>query len=299
MNEIILKLLPLILIIPIGYSLKKIGLFKTEDTEVLNKIIINLLLPAIVFGAFSKLVITREVLILPLSSLIIILSLFVVGLMISKLFKFDKKLAGSFTILFSSMEGGLIAYPLFFLLFEEQGLATFALWDISNAIVVFTLLYFWACKSGNEDVNFLQSIRMMFTCPIPIAIALGLMFNFLNISSELLNNLLIPIGNAAPAIIMLTLGIAMEPKLKNLKLPIITILSKTIIGGLLGLLVVEVFAFQGLYKLATIVGSTLPAPPLIYVFASEQNLEKEYVANYLSIALPIGIVVASLIFWVF
>jgi predicted permease len=295
LTEVMLKLLPILLIIPLGYCLKRIKIFKTEDTAILNKIIINLLLPAILFGAFSKLTITTELLLLPFSAALIILSLFAISIIISKFYKFEKKLSGSFTILFSSMEGGLIAYPLFFILFQEQGLATIALWDIANAIIVFTLLYFWACKCGNDDINLKQSIKMMITCPIPIAIVLGLIFNFLNINIELMNNVLTPLGNAAPAIIMLTLGIAMEPKIKNLKLPIITILSKTFIGGLLGLLIITLFDFQGLYKLATIVGATLPAPPVMYVFASEQNLEKEYIANYLSIALPVGIVVASLI----
>ena len=299
MNEIILKLLPVLLIIPLGYFLKRIELFKTEDTEVLNKIIINLLLPAIIFSAFSKLTITKELLILPFSSLIIILSLFVISIILAKQLKFEKKLSGSFTILFASMEGGLIAYPLFLILFKEQGLAAIVLWDISNAFIVFTLLYFWACKCGNDDINILQSIKNMITSPIPIAIGLGLLFNYLNINIELLNNFLIPLGNATPAIIMLTLGIAIEPKIKNLKLPVITIVLKTVIGGLLGLAIIEVFDFQGLYKLVTIAGATLPAPPLMYVFASEQNLEKEYVANYLSIALPIGIIVASIILGIF
>ena len=124
MNEITLKLLPILLIIPIGYFLKRIKLFKTEDTEILNKIIINLLLPAIVFSAFSKLTITKELLILPFSSLLIILSLFAISIIVTKLLKFDKRLSGSITILFSSMEGGLIAYPLFFVLFQEQGLVS-------------------------------------------------------------------------------------------------------------------------------------------------------------------------------
>jgi len=295
MNEVILKLLPVLLIIPIGYFLKRAKLFRVEDTDVLNKIIINLLLPAVVFSAFSKLAITKDLLILPFSALLIILSLFAFSIALTRLFKFEQKLAGSFTILFSSMETGMIAYPLFYILFQEKGLAAIALWDIANAFIVFTLLYFWACKSGKESSNVLQSFKMMITSPIPIAIALGLLFSGIGIKSELLNNVLAPLSSATPAIIMLTLGIAIEPKVKNLKLPLITIILKTIMGGLIGLLIVEVFNFQGLFRLATIVGATLPAPPVMYVFASEQNLEKEYVANYLSIALPAGVLVASII----
>ncbi len=295
MTEGLLNLLSVLLIIPLGFFLKRRKLFKIEDTDILNKIIINLLLPVIVFRAFSQVTITTELLLLPFSASIIILSLFAISLIISKIFNFEKKLSGSFTILFSSMEGGLIAYPLFYILFQEQGLATFALWDLANAIIVFTLLYFWACKCGKDNANLLQSIKVVFTCPIPIAIALGLLVNTSNVEIEFLNKMLTPLGNAAPAMIMLSLGIAMEPGIKNLKLPIITILLKTVIGGLLGLLVVVIFDFHGLYRLATIVGSTLPAPPVMYVFATEQNLEKEYIANYLSIALPVGVVVASLI----
>ena len=295
MNEIILKLLPVLLIIPLGYFLKRIKLFTIEDSNTLNKIIINLLLPAILFRTFSKISITKALLILPLSGSLIILSLFVISIVISKIFRFENKLAGSFTILFASMEGGLIAYPLFLVLFGEQGLAAFAFWDIANALIVFTLLYFWACKCGNDNSNVLLSLKKMITSPVIIAIVLGLLFSYLKLNIELLNGVLTPLGNATPAIIMLTLGIAIEPDVKGLKLPIYTIILKTIIGGLLGFFIVEIFDFQGLYKLVTIVGATLPATPVMYVFATQQDLEKEYIANYLSIALPIGILVAGLI----
>ncbi len=296
MGVILNTLIPVLLIIPLGYILKKVGIFKTDDTNILNKIIINLLLPAVLFGAFLQLELKKELLLLPLSGFIIILSLFLISIIIGKIFGWSKKLRGAFTIIFSSMEGGLIAYPLFFILFEQEGLATIALWDIANTIIVFTLLYFWACKYGGlREVQMKDAIMKVLTCPIPIAMFLGLLFNMLNINFIFLNNLISYFSAATPAIIMLTLGIAMEPSFKAMKIPVMTIVLKTIIGGILGILVSNIFNFTDLWRLVTIVAATLPAPAVIYVFASEQELNKKFVANYLSLALPIGVIVASII----
>ncbi|MFH1408794.1 MAG: AEC family transporter [Nanoarchaeota archaeon] len=296
MSTILNTLIPVLLIMPLGYLLKRVGLFKTDDTKILNKIILNVLLPAIVFSAFLQLELKKELLLLPLSGFIIILSLFFISIIIGRTFSWERRLKGSFTMLFASMEGGLIAYPLFLILFKEEGLATIALWDIANTIVVFTLLYFWACKcGGSRKGQAKDAFKKVVTCPIPIAMVLGLMFNTLHINLDFLNSIISYLGNATPAIIMLTLGIAMEPSLKTMKLPLITIISKTIIGGLLGLLVSSLFHFTGLWRLVTIVAATLPAPAVMYVFASEQKLDKRFVANYLSLALPIGVIVASII----
>lgn len=271
-------------------------MFKTDDTNILIKITINLLLPAVLFNAFLQLELKKELLLLPISGFVIIFSLFFISIIIGKMFKWEKKFKGTFTIIFASMEGGLIAYPLFLILFKQEGLVTIALWDISNTIIVFTLLYFWACKhGGTKEVRLKDAIMKVLTCPIPIAMFLGLLFNTLNINFIFLNNLISYLGDATPAIIMLTLGIAMEPSFKTMKMPIMTIISKIIIGGILGILVSSLFNFTGLWRLVTIVAATLPAPAVIYVFASEQKLDKRYVANYLSLALPIGVIIASVI----
>ena len=67
----------------------------------------------------------------------------------------------------------------------------------------------------------------------------------------------------------------MEPSLKTMKAPVLTILAKTVVGGLLGFFVASMFGLTGLWRLVTIVAATLPAPAVMYVFASEQNLEKQ------------------------
>jgi len=295
MTSIINTLIPVLLLIPLGYFLKRLGLFKKEDTGLLTKLIINLLLPAVIFHAFLQLELKKELWLLPLSGLIIIFLLFLISLVIGKILKWDKKLAAAFSIIFASMEGGLIGYPLFLILFKEEGLAAIALWDIANTLVVFTFLYFWAGKYGKESGNLKASVKKMITCPIPLAMILGIILNALNFSSLFIENFIAYLGNATPAIIMLTLGIALEPTFKAMKLPIITILLKTIIGLALAILIINLFNFTGLWRLVTLVAATLPAPAVIYIFAAKQKLNPDFVANYLSLALPIGVIIASLI----
>ena len=54
MNAIEVTILSIIVMIAVGYILKRIDFFSSEDTNLLNKIVINLLLPCMIFnGLYS------------------------------------------------------------------------------------------------------------------------------------------------------------------------------------------------------------------------------------------------------
>ena len=53
MTEILIKAICFVLMIALGYTLKKIGFFHTEDFTVLSKIVLNITLPCAVITNFS------------------------------------------------------------------------------------------------------------------------------------------------------------------------------------------------------------------------------------------------------
>ncbi|WP_315077409.1 AEC family transporter [uncultured Clostridium sp.] len=55
MNEVLTKTGVFILIIILGYSLKRIGFFKQSDFKVVSKIVLNITLPCAVISNFNKL----------------------------------------------------------------------------------------------------------------------------------------------------------------------------------------------------------------------------------------------------
>jgi predicted permease len=66
-------------------------------------------------------------------------------------------------------------------------------------------------------------------------------------------------------------------------------LLKTSIGLLLGWLAAAIFGLDGVERIAVIVASSLPPSMLTLVFAEENKLDTNYVANLLSTALPVAL----------
>ena len=95
MNEIEITILSIILMIGIGYVLKRIDFLSEKDINPLNKIVMNILLPCMIFSALysSDLSLIPKLGILPF---VILISSFVTGLVsfviLKKLGYDDKKL---------------------------------------------------------------------------------------------------------------------------------------------------------------------------------------------------------------
>lgn len=91
-------------------------------------------------------------------------------------------------------------------------------------------------------------------------------------------------------LVMLMLGLEFQPKISSFKLPCITILLKTFFGLALGWLVVRIFGLGGLERIAVLVGASLPPSIMTLIFSEENDLDTEYNANLISLALPFALI---------
>lgn len=111
----------------------------------LSSLITYVLLPAIIINAMASLDISAEQMKLPLSNILWVLIMAAISMVGCYLLNYSKARAGSLVTAFCSLEGGSIGLVLMLILYaHHQYLAEFFLFDITHAVMLFTVTYFIA-----------------------------------------------------------------------------------------------------------------------------------------------------------
>ncbi|NEP12393.1 MAG: hypothetical protein F6K14_19740 [Symploca sp. SIO2C1] len=287
------KILPLIIIFLTGSLLKKLKVLEPEDSQVIGKLLASLVLPAIVFKSLYTAQIEPDLIYLPAAALFVVLSLTLVVVISLRFFEFERIRKGSLIITFISWEGGAIGYPFMLLTFGELGLSRIVLFDLAQAIFLFTVVYFIACQFGQTKFQVKDGILNLFKTPIIWAIVLALILPVFEFNDSLLLNSLDILENSFFFLVVILLSLKFDVQLSSLKLCLIITLAKTFSGIGLGWLAAMMFGFTGVERTAIIVGSSLPPSMLTLIFSEKNNLDTKLVANLLSISLPFSCVFLS------
>lgn len=257
------KTLSLIVIFLIGYFLKRRGVLEKKDAKIFGKLLINLVIPVVIISSFSNINLEASLIYLPISA---------------------------FITVFPILEGGTIGYAFMLAAFGELGLSRIILFDFANAIFLFTVVYFISGSFGKNKINLKESFVKFLKTPLIWAIFIGLSLNIIGFQNIFLTNLFETISGSILLLVMLMLGLEFHPKISSFKLPALTILLKTSVGLSLGLLISMIFGLTGVERIAVIVGASLPPSIITLIFSEENNLDTEYVASLLSIALPFSLI---------
>ena len=132
------EFLYIIIIIALGYLLKRLNILKEKDGEVISKIIFKISLPALVLVTFDSVKIETSLILLPVIVLIYGLITACLGLLVFK--NEERELKGSFLML-SGFNVGLFAFPLVFAIWGMEGLTYFSMFDVGTSFVVFGIAY--------------------------------------------------------------------------------------------------------------------------------------------------------------
>ncbi|MBU1970303.1 AEC family transporter [Patescibacteria group bacterium] len=292
------EILPMLPIIAVGYFFKKKGILPEYAPVVLNKILFNFVVPILVLGAFAKIEITTDIVLLPLAGVIAALLFLIIGIGIGNILIKKQKTRASFVIAFSCFEGGTITYPLVSIAFGAMGLSRAVLYDFGLGLILVTILYALAQYYGEEKsklnlANAGCALKQLTKSPIIWGIATGIIFNLLNVQGAFFDNLYKIVGGSILVLAMLLIGLELNPSIKSLQLVLATMVLKMIVGLGVALLISLVFGFTGLEKNVVLIATTVPASFLALIYARENNLDTEFTASLLSISYPVSIVVLS------
>ncbi|WP_071527183.1 AEC family transporter [Nodosilinea nodulosa] len=289
----LVQILPMVLVCCIGYSLKRAGVLGPPEAEVIGKLLTHLALPAVILKALATAELSPDLIYLPLSALVVVLGLTAIGLLANRWLRWEKVKAGALMTTFPTFEGGAVGYPLMLLAFGEVGLSRIVLFDLAQAIYLLTVVYCLSAWFGQTGVTTGAVVKRLGQTPFFWAILLGLLLNGLGITHGVVLGLLDILGNSFLLLVLLVIGMEFEVPRRGGYLYLLVALAKIGCGLGLGWVAVTAFDLHGVERSAVLVGAGLPPSLLTLFFAQENGLETSFVISFISVAIPLYLVVMT------
>jgi predicted permease len=290
------KTLSLVLIFLTIFFLKKKKILRQQDGGVISTLLLYLIVPASIVTSLSGIVSEPRLWLLPLSGMLVALILLAAGICLSRLLPLPAATRNAFLIAFPTLEGGSIGFALMLSLFGPVGLGRIVLFDLGYAFCLFLLIFPLASflgTTGPKEKGFClkTGASRLLKNPIIWSFAFGIGFNLFHIHIELLSEALSTIAQATLVLIMILMGLKLEWKglMSEAIFPLWAIFVKTAVGSTIGCLLVWMFGFTGVERIAIIVGSSLPVSALTVALAQEHGLDSRFLASVFSLALPCSI----------
>lgn len=284
---VISKLMPVILIIILGWLLKKVKFITDDGSTLLKKLIVNIGLPSVFFLSFLKMTISSSLLIfIPGMFLLNILLLFV-GKAAAKI------IGGKYSpFLFTGFEYGMFAIAVFTAGYGVSSASYIAILDLGHELFIWFIFVTVILATSNKKKTAGETLQSFIRSPIIIAIVLGFVGNLLGLEQIINSNpVLLGVETTITMLMSLTaplillsigaglslsrIGLTFALKVTAIRLPIVLILifliNKFIIRQYLSL----PFAYEA--ALFTLL--IAPPPFIIPLYIGDNNKEEKGVIN--------------------
>ncbi len=268
-------ILAIILMILIGYLAKRIGLLKAEDSVTLNKIVVNITIPALIFLAMYGADLSNIKVLVPIT-LICIVTGSLCGLIVylfSSAKGYSKKTKWTLVGTSTLFNSGFLGYPVVLGIFGSVGLVKAVFFDMGSTILFICLGIFFILLFGGK---YTPIIRRTLLFPPLWAIILGILANILHFNFGFIPlNVLKYLSGAAIPIIMISLGLSLEiGGLKNyFGAASFVSITRLIISPIIAFALVYSFGLSGLGGTVTVVEAGMPSAMLSLVLAASYDLD--------------------------
>jgi len=287
-----------ILLVILGYLLKRLGIARRELADSLIRLVFYVFLPATLFYSLLQLELKKELLVLPLAGIFVASFCYAFAYLIRKPFRMEKKTEGSFLITSGMMNQGLFMYPFFLVYLGTKGLSYVAFYDVGQAFLGLTLGYYIAIRYGSESAKVKNVLKNMLSFPPLWAFSFSLLVNYLGFYSSI--EAIIPLvellHNCTTPLIMLSLGIFLEPRIRKLNAMFGVISIRFVFAMGVAILFSLLFNLNGLERITVLIASTAPPAMLTLVYAVEEKLDVDFTSGLLSICICIGLIYTPSLF---
>lgn len=289
-----------LVIIGIGYILKRVKVLKEENGFVISKLIFNITLPATILKFTSSVDINISYILLPLIS--IIFSTFMALLGFLSFRKYPRNLKGALIMTMVGFNIANFSFPLVEGIWGDAGMPYIALIDAGNAFSIFVLCYLigsiYSPKNQEEqrtiNLRYIFS-RLIRSTPL-ISYIVALTINFTNlVIPTLLTDLIDLLARANSALVLLLLGVFLNFKFdKNEWLNILKILVLRYGMGLIaGFFIFTFFPqeqFSFLFRIMITLSLILPVGLAVIPFSVEFNYEQKLITMLVNLSMIISFI---------
>ena len=297
MNAIEITILSIVLMIALGYFLKRIDFLSFKDVDSLNNIVIYILLPCMIFHALY----TADLSLLPqlgILPFVILASSFITGIIsyfILKGFNLSDKRLWSIIVTVMIANTAFMGYPVNLGIYGNAGFLRAIFCDIATMIIFLILSFVLILKFGG---NIKTAIKKIALFPPLWAIVFGILLNLTNIPvGPVIDNTVNYLGNGAIPLIMLSLGISIDLEgLKRSKLAIIfTSIIKLAFFPFIAFLIVSFLGLTDLQFDVSIVEAAMPSGMLSLLLAITYKLDFELTSDCILINTVFSLVTLPII----
>lgn len=274
-------IIPIIIMIAIGYFLKRLKILKPIDADLLNKIVINIAIPSLIFIALYDIDISILPVIAPIPLICIAVGILsgLVAYIFAKIKKYPQKTTWSIVLTASMFNSGFLGYPFVLGVFGSDGLVRAVFYDLGSMMlfilfgVVLLLIY------GGKYTTILK--RALIFPPL-WAVFLAIILNYINfeIGALTFNTLDYLSGTAIP-LIMISLGLSLEFRgiKENVQAVFSVSIIKLLIAPAIAAVIVLLLGIGGLERQVTIIEAAMPSAMLSLVLAITYDLDIKTAAS--------------------
>lgn len=293
-------IIAIVVLILIGYICRRIGLLKPEDAKILNKIVVYIAIPSLIFLAMYNADLSDTVTLGTITLICITIGLLCGGIayLFASLRNYSKETRWGLVTASAMLNSGFLGYPVVLGVFGSIGLVSAVFYDLGSVILfIFFGFLLILVYGGNYQGIFRESVFF----PSIIAISLGVLANVFQLPLGSLGpDILGYLSGAAIPLIMLSLGLSLEFKEVKEYFAAASFVSviRLVISPLIAIVLASLLGLSGVNFQVTVVQAGMPSGMLTMVLAIIYNLDIKITAAcvFLSTALSMVSLTALILF---
>lgn len=303
MYNVFIKSLTFVLIIVIGYVLKKAKILKKEDANILATIIMNVTLPCALLTSGNGIQIDSVIVMLIVIGIVANVLMMVFGYFAS--YKESNLLKGAFMINAAGYNIGNFAMPFIQSFFPGMGIIYLCAFDIGNALMCLGITYAISdhVASGENHFDIKEMFRKLFSSiPFDVYVLIFILALFhLEIPAPILT-IATTIGAGNSFLAMLMIGLMLEIKISSSEAQhVFKILGIRLIGAsVISSLIFYVLPLPILAKKILVLAIFAPLSTISAVFTRKIGYtgDMSATANSISIIISVCIIICLLLLFI-
>ena len=297
MDAIIVTILSIVIMIGLGYFLKRIDFLSESDIDPFNKIVMYILMPCMIFHAIYAADLSQ----LPrlgMLPFIILASSFVTGIVsyfILKQFKLDDVTLWSVLVTVMIANTAFMGYPVTLGIYGNDGFLRAIFCDMATLTTFLLLSFVLILKFGGTVKTAVRKIALF---PPLWAVILGLIFNLLGIPiGPVLDNTVNYLGQGAIPLIMIALGLSInfDALSRSRSMIVFTSIMKLALFPFVAFLIVSWLGLVNLEHSVTIVEAAMPSGMMSLLLAITYRLDYELTSDCILINTVISLITLPVI----
>ena len=297
MNAIEITIISIVLMIGLGYFLKRIDFLSEKDIDPLNKIVMYILMPSMIFSALysADMSLLPTLGILPFVILTASIGSGVISYIVLKRLHYDDKKIWSVLVTVMIANTAFMGYPVNLGVYGHPGFLRAIFCDLATTCMFLLLSFVLVLKFGGTVKRAFREILLF---PPLWAVVLGISFNLLNIPiGSVLDKTVNYLADGAIPLIMISLGLSIElgGLARSKAMVIFTSIVKLGVFPLIALIVVSLLGLTGLQHDVGIIEAAMPSGMLSLLLAITYKLDYELTSDCILINTVISLITLPII----